>query len=189
MCTWSVFLLSIMLASTALAQPAQPPKSIFADDQITEEELKVRTDLDLWNQCHPIGLIVGYKPASYTTTYPSQKSIHDTLISKLRAAHIYRERHFAPSLSVHVEAMQDGIVNTPLRDLALISFAYNKEVFDLRSGTMQIATSWQHYGWSGVGRLHETLAEIMDLFITQYLSENASACKQTEAPKTDKPKP
>ena len=155
-----------------------PPESMFDDDKITEKELKVRTDLDLWNQCYPIGLIVGYKPASYTTTYPSQKSIHDTLINKLRTARLYREQHFAPTLYVHVEAMQDGITNAPLRDLALISFVYNKEVFDLMSGTMQIATSWQHYGWSGTNRLHETLAEIMDLFITQYLSENEAACRE-----------
>jgi len=133
----------------------------------------------LWTECRTVGMLVAYTPAGNSSPpYPTRESIDTIIRSRLRAARLYEESRWKVSgLSIYIRSMKDE-PDDILNALALISFGFHKEMHDPWTETYRYVPVWSRESWAGVSRLHETVSELMDEFIDEYLRVNEPACRE-----------
>ena len=104
----------------------------------------------------------------------TENAVFRAVNSRLRAARLYNERSLSPMLGINVFVIPDH------RFRVTVSLA--KVLLDEDSGIRLPRQTWERWRESEVTTTTEILgavAELMDLFIDEYLRVNADACTQT----------
>ena len=143
------------------------------------------TDLDrfeLFNNCEPMYLLASVFDDDDETANDiglTQERVQFAVESRLRGARLFRSDLGSSGLEASIDVLGRAF-NITLR--------YNKVLFDSVSDISRLAATWQKgvIGTRGSGAAHiiSTLSGAMDLFITEYLRVNESACTGSPQPAT-----
>lgn len=145
----------------------------------TEENSQ--TDLgNLWTECQKVAPFVFYTPLKHAPKpYPTEESIDTIIRNRLRAVRLYPQEEETSWAFLFISILPMAYEpDNSLNMLTLISFGFNKRMYDPWTGTYRHAVVWSRESWSGAGRLHAHISGLMDTFLDEYLRVNESACQR-----------
>ena len=147
---------------------------ILSSDPVRGEEDRLGR-FQLWNNCHPVSLLVEGLSSDAGEIGLIKNRIQTTVESRLRGARIYKgdaDAHTPTYLYAQVSVLGSAFSFT---------LEYNKVMTDPASLLTGFVTTWQK-GATGThsgdaGYIIQLLSEQTDEFVNEYLRVNEAACK------------
>lgn len=152
-----ILLLALLLAPAAAGQDAK-----------SDEHLR----FELFNDCKPMYLLVEKLNDGAGKIGLTKARLQAAAESRLRSARLYDS---AATAYLYVNVSVVGMAVS-------IRLEYNKRVFDVATGELGVATTWDT-GSTGThggdaGYIVSALSEKLDRFLVEYLRVNESACSR-----------
>ena len=166
-----IFIGAFMLASASVQAQVGVPVAPLARSYSENEQAQ---RFLLFTACQPVGLLVESLHQEAADIGLTKSDVITTVRSRLRGARIYSsDPKHRPYLYVNVNA------STPPSYSVRVSLY--KLVMDMETKLVFSAETW-HLGATGThgydpGYIRQSIGEIMDTFIDQYLAVNESACE------------
>ena len=136
-----------------------------------QEANEAQERFELFNECYPVGLIVGWDGNLPELT---EERVQTLAESRLRAARLFSRFSLSSFLSIIVDVSGRAVA---------VRMAFSKLVYDPRSGVTEFASTWErgfmgtHRGGAeGAASIMQRLSEFMDTFVLEYLRVNEESC-------------